>query len=137
MLVYYWIYIILFLADSFFGQFYKDNKDKQKKSFTITAFLLIFLLIALRHQSMGIDLGYFSKKIGYLTSFDILNSYSWNEIFELDNWLNYERGYIIFNKIVGTINNNRQFFLGASAFVSLLPIFLYIGKKLKKYGKIN
>ena len=126
---YYLLYIILFLADSFFGQFYKEDKDKQKKAFTLTAFLLVFLLFALRHPSMGVDLGYFGHKMGYLQSFDILNTYSWNEILKLESWLNYERGYIVFNKLVGSLYNNRQFFLGVCAFISLFPIFLYIRKK--------
>ena len=129
MAVYYWIYLMLFFADTFFGQMHKNDREKQKSFFCIFAFVLLFLLFALRHQSMGIDLGYFGQKLGYLNSFDLLNTYSWKEIFNLDGWLNYEQGYIFLNKLVGTIVNDRQIFLGVCSFISLFPVFLYIRKK--------
>ena len=128
---YYIVFIILYCSDTLFGYIYKDKmtQKKQNTSFCIVAFIALFLLFALRHQSMGHDLGYLSKKMGYLESFDILNTYSWKDIILMKNWLNYEKGFIIFNKLVGTIINNRQFFLGSCAFVSLLPVMLYISKK--------
>lgn len=129
MLVYYMIYLFLFLADTLCVMVFKNDKEKQKKMYCFIAFMLIFLLFALRHQSMGIDLGYFGHKMGYLSSFDELNTYSWKEIFEMESWLNYEKGYIVLNKLIGSIYNNRQFFLGAIAFISLVPVFLYIRKK--------
>lgn len=129
MLVYYWIYILLFFADTLCAMLYKDDKEKQKKLYCFTAFMLIFILFALRHPGMGVDLGYWSKHGGYLGSFDALNTYSWDEILKLDEYLNYERGYIIFNKLVGSIYKNRQFFLAVSSFISLVPTFWYINKK--------
>ena len=130
MSVYYIVFIILFCADTLFGFFFKSKLtvEKQKRAFCFVAFVLLFLLFALRHQSMGIDLGYWSNHGGYLGNFNILNTYSWIDIFKLEKFLNYERGYIILNKMVGTIYNNRQFFLGVCAFIGLAPIMAYFAK---------
>lgn len=107
-----------------------EDKDKRDRFFCIVFFSGIFLLLALRHPSMGIDLGH-DRYYGYLPSFDKLAAMSWQEIFTLDEWLNYERGYVLFNKLIGSIFQNRQFFLAAVAFVSLFPVFFIIYRESK------
>lgn len=106
------------------------DKGKRDRFFCIFFFVGIFLLLALRHPSMGIDLGH-DRYYGYLASFDKLSAMSWQEIFALDEWLNYERGYVIFNKLIGSISQNRQFFLGVVSFISLLPVFFMIYRESK------
>ena len=100
---------------------------KTKKYGAVLGCILLVLLLALRHQSMGVDLDYKSE-IGYLASFDKINKFTWAEVFTLQ-WRNYERGYILYNKLIGFIWNERQFFLAVSALVAILPIAIVIYKK--------
>ncbi len=129
MVVYYWFYAILvFLAILIYAR----NKpvEEQHKKICVVGFFALFLLIALRHPYMGVDLGW-GYSTGYLHSFEALSEYSLREIFQLENYLNYERGYIIFNKLVGLISKDQQFFLSVCAFVSVLPIAIYTYKRSK------
>lgn len=122
------IYYIMYAILIFIAILSRKNKAKSKIIIVITGFCLLFILLALRHWSMGVDLGYYSTgvKMGYIPSFEKLNTLSWKYILTMDQYLNYERGYIIFNKLIGSIWNNSQFFLGVCAFLGMLPIFLYI-----------
>ena len=110
--------------------FYNERTDRKKfnKLFTIVFFISLLLLIGFRHPSMGHDLRYGSSN-GYLGSFDIIGSMSWPEVLRIKIFLNYERGFIIFCKLISFICHNTQFFLFISAFLSLFPIFLFIYKK--------
>ncbi len=91
-------------------------------------FIFLLLIFALRHPSMGNDLHY-QDSFGYLGSFDRLNGLSWTEIFKLNHFMNYEKGYIVLNKVIGAIWNNRQFFIAVMAFLSLYPIYRFIKNK--------
>lgn len=94
------------------------------------SFTLVFLVLALRHQSMGIDLGYYSRyHTGYLDSFDVLGSLSWSQVLETKNYLNYEYGYILLNKLIGGIWRDRQFFLASCALLSVWPVAKTAGQK--------
>lgn len=94
------------------------------------SFFLVFMVLALRHQSMGVDLGYYSEyDTGYLDSFDVLSNLPWSQILTMAEYLNYERGYVLLNKLVGSVWNNRQFFLAVCAFLSLYPIAKVTAKK--------
>lgn len=129
MVAYYWFYAILvFLAILI----YAKNKpvEEQHKKICVVGFFALFLLLALRHPYMGVDLGWGYSK-GYLHSFEVLNEYNLREIFQLKQHLNYERGYIIFNKLVGLISKDQQVFLSVCAFVSVLPIAIYTYKRSK------
>lgn len=77
---------------------------------------------------MGIDLGY-GTNYGYLASFNYLSKLSIKEIITMDGYLNYEKGYILLNSIIGLISKNQQFFLACCAFISLFPISYIIWKK--------
>lgn len=86
-------------------------------------FTLVFMLLALRHQSMGIDLGYYSVyHTGYLDSFDVLSNLSWSEVLNTKQYLNYEYGYILLNKLIGSVWHDRQFFMAACALLSIYPV---------------
>lgn len=95
------------------------------KKICFCCFLLIYLTLALRHQTMGVDLK------GYLSSFEILIDYSWGSVFELESFLNYEKGYVIFNKLIGSIYANRQFFLAVCALIPIASISYIIYKYSK------
>lgn len=108
----------------------EPNLSSEKNIFPFTTFFcfaFLFLLFALRHQSMGNDLRYLSTN-GYLGSFDILSGFSLKQVIKIDTFLNYEKGYIIFNKLVSVIYNNRQFFLAVVAFCALYPVYRLIKK---------
>ena len=126
MIPYFLLYIILVASHLISNKLF-DDEAKIKKIICITGFICVFALLALRHESLGVDLDYRSP-FGYLGSFDTLNSYSWKTIITLDHYLNYEKGYIIFNKIVGSIFNNRQFFMAICGLVTIAPISFLIYK---------
>lgn len=93
-------------------------------------FFLVLALLALRHPSMGRDLGYYSDTgTGYLQSFEVLTRYPWNQLLVWQGYLNYEPGYILLNKLLGMLWQNRQFFLAVCAFLSLLPVGGLIEKR--------
>lgn len=95
---------------------------KKAMVYSWTAAMLLTLLLGLRHPSMGVDVG------GYLQSFRQLSSMTWTEILRLKSFLNYEKGYILFNKLVGSIRDSEQFFLLCCAAASFLPIGTVIGR---------
>ena len=126
MTIYYVIYS-LFGITPIFSTGLQNKESTARKLFCFVAFLSLFLMFALRHQSMGIDLKYMTT-YGYLGRFESIAKTSWTAIFDR-TVANYERGYIIFNKIIGTICNDKQFFLGACAFFTILPIIYVIYKR--------
>ena len=130
MIPYYALYLLLFFLNAITKNTY-TNEEKRKTFFCVGAFVAIATMFSLRHQTMGIDLIGDVKKevIGYLGAFERINLCTWSEIFSMESFLNYEKGFIIFNKLVGTIYNNKQFFLAVCAVVSTLPIMLYIRRK--------
>lgn len=124
------IYFALYAALGLTGIFLNNSLAETKKSnrvVCIVGFLLISLMLALRHPSMGHDLRYL-ESTGYLGSFDRIATISWKNIFDY-SIQNYEKGYIIFNKLISSIYNDRQFFLGACAVLSTLPVAACIYKK--------
>lgn len=132
MAIYYAAYAIICLVALIMQR--ATNSDKRKNGVICAfGFLIFFLILALRHWSMGVDLGYYSMgESGYIYSFEVLNKYSWADIIKLKEYLNYERGYIIFNKLLGSIWNEKQFLLGVCAFIniSVTGVFIYKRSKL-------
>lgn len=126
MTIYYGIYILLSIVALWYSN--KEYEEKTKrKAICLIGFFSIFLMFALRHQSMGVDLHY-RAYYGYLGWFDTISEMSWADVF-IAKIANYERGYIILNKLISVLNADRQFFLGTCAFFTLLPIFYIIYKK--------
>ncbi len=123
------IYILIYAVVFLMVLIWKDHVDQKKVNqlICIVGFLLITLMLGLRHPYMGVDLGYL-RSTGYLGSFDRIANISWKEIFDY-NILNYERGYIVFNKFVSSIFNDRQFFLMACAIICILPIAYLVYKR--------
>lgn len=129
--IYYFIIIAFYLFQSQrslslsrYGQLTDEmeNQNRRDRHFAIVATVLLVLMIGLRSEEMGVDLA------SYLPSFTRLNNYSWAQLFSLDSYLNYEKGYVIFNKVVGSISTNYNFFLFVCAVVSIFPIGVFIYK---------
>lgn len=122
MIPYIFLYAIIFLFP-ILGKAIHD-KRKRKYIYCIFVFGTILLLIGLRHPSMGNDLP------GYLKSFHRLNQKSWGEILALDSYLNYEKGYILFNKLIGMLTlGNEQMFLFICAMLATVPVGYMVYKK--------
>ena len=126
------LYYITYLLIWVLYNISKNSSPFEKKRnalFCSGCFMVIFTLLALRSPKMGIDLLGKGEKAGYLGSFDIISRYPLQQVLKMESYLNYERGYIIFNKLVSMIYNNKQFFLGVCAFLSVLPVMIYIKKR--------
>ena len=89
-------------------------------------FLFLFLVLALRHPSMGADLSY-GDYFGYLGRYEAIYTKSFKELFLTDIG-NYEKGYIFFNKIISFVSFDTQWLIVCCAFVSLLPVFIIYRK---------
>ncbi len=131
MTVYYSVYAIMCFV-ALISQHMSQNLKYRHKMICIIGFTLIFGILALRHWSMGNDLGFYvpsNENSGYIPSFMKLNTYSWKEILKMKSFLNYEKGYVIFNKLVGSIYCNKQFFLGVCAFINISVTAVTIYRK--------
>lgn len=123
------IYILLYLL-IIFGSYlvYKLSKEKnRKRNVAIVCSTALIAIIALRHPSMGIDLHY-GENEGYLFSYGQIANFSWSEIFSMETYLNYERGYVIFNKLLSLFFTNYQFLLIACALLSMIPLCVFFYK---------
>ncbi len=126
------IYVVLFVMANIFISFEESETiSKWTKRAVVCGVmgLLLFLTFALRHPSMGIDLHYGSSS-GYLASYKKIAEMSWEEVLAMESYLNYERGYVIFNKVVSTLfGSDYQILLIACAFCSIAPMVYVIYKK--------
>lgn len=127
MTTYYVMYSLIIITGIFFNS---SKKEKKIKVVSFIGFITYFLILALRHPSMGVDLGY-QRAYGYLRSFDIIGDMGWLETLFIGSFLNYETGYIFFNKIVASICLDQQFFLAICALLSYAPIYYIIYKYSK------
>lgn len=126
MTVYYLIYALILCTAGIIGRTGITPMQRKKRSVVyITA--LVVLVVALRHPSMGIDLGY-GRYYGYLVSFQQISRYTWKDLLALTGWQNYEWGYILFNRILGYISTDYQCLLIGCAIASIVPIGIMIWK---------
>lgn len=126
MTVYHILYLLILLNAKWREKDGVSLEQKRRRTAVIPALLLI-LVFGLRHPSMGWDLGY-GKQGGYLWSFKMISKYSLHELFKLGGWLNYEWGYIFYNKLLGYISYSEQWLLFVSAVLSFLPIAVLFAK---------
>lgn len=79
-----------------------------------------FLLLALRHFSVGTDIK------GYITRFGSVSKMSFAEIFQ--NFSG-EYGFWVLNKLISLISTNEQFYLAIMALVCILPLWYLYAKE--------
>lgn len=101
--------------------------ERKTRIYSLTAALVLALLLGFRHPSMGVDLGY-GRSIGYLASFSQIAEMSWEEIRELAAFQNYEWGYIWLNKLLSCINREPTCLLLGCGVLSLVPVGIIIGR---------
>lgn len=114
-------YYVLVGAPLLFSLFHALRNDRNgrlstapQKNYTIVVFfVLYFLLLALRHESIGVDLG------GYIRSFTRLRNYSWGEAIQTSRW---ETGFVILTKFIGTFIASPQVYVAIIAALCVLPV---------------
>lgn len=130
MAIYFGLYGVLFFCSIWSRRYHDDLLKKHNKRLSYFIFAMLFLLLACRHPSMGMDLHYGNPWTGYIYGFHYITSeMTWADIISGGRFQNYEWGYIVFNKIVGSIFKDTQFFLACVAFVCLFPVYAVISKK--------
>lgn len=129
MTVYFLMYFLILFGSSLWSKTGKTLEARRECTAAFPIFWMI-LVLGLRHPSMGTDLRY-GMSGGYLGSFKIIANFSWGELFQNGDWLNYERGYILYNKILSLVSTSPQWLLFVSAFLSLYPLKVLF----KKYSK--
>ena len=127
MVVYLGLYALLFVLQCS-QTILEGSALKKKRIVSFGCCFLLFVLLASRHPSMGRDLGDGMSE-GYIHSFRRIAMMSWGKVFNLQEFLNYEKGYIVLNKILASISTEVQFFLGAVALISLVPIYIVVAKR--------
>ena len=86
-------------------------------------FVLFFLLLSLRHETIGRDLG------NYHYTFTALSSYSFKDIWKADT----DILYALLNWVVGQITDDFQIFLTVVAAITVLPVAKLYSED-KQYG---
>lgn len=99
-----------------------QNNPVNRKIFLVISAGLLILIMGLRSQEMGVDLD------GYLNSFERLGAQSWSDVLALDSFLNYEKGYVLFNRFLWVITEERQILVFVCAVLSLVPMARMIYK---------
>ena len=146
MFIYYIYYIIITLLYIFVngysyklfpGTGIKKNKsgsiDKQIIFFIFVSCSFMILILGVRSERNGLDL-HNSLGTGYFYYYDYINNDSVLEIlrnFGKQKYANFEIGFVLFCKFIGTICSNRQIMLFASALISIVPVGYFIYKNSK------
>ncbi len=114
----YYVLIGAPLLFSFFHALRIDRNDPLStappKNYTIAFFfVLYFLLLALRHESIGVDLD------GYIRAFTRFRGYSWGEAITSSRW---EVGFVIFTKFIGVFTASPQIYVAIIAALCVFPV---------------
>ena len=129
MIVYFLMYMLILLGAPIAARTGKTAEQRKRRA-VLWMVVLIALVVGLRHPSMGFDLQY-GRSDGYLWSFQHIAKYSFSELLNMRGWLNYEWGYIFYNKLLSYFSEDVQWLLIASAAASIVPVGYFI----RKYSK--
>lgn len=120
------IWGIIFLVPS--NQITLDGEHK-RKTFIIICCIQWVLISSLRADSVGAD------TVNYMRLFDVHNNMSWEAVllaakdyyFGSEVAVDYELGYVIFEKLIGSISSSHLFYkmVIATIFMSALGVFIY------------
>ena len=89
-----------------------EYKKRNDKIVTVTFFVIYFFLLALRSNYVGAD----SSNYEYM--FDTINSYSWEDCWQYSD----EYGYVLLNKLIGSLGFSYQWFVAIVALITVLPL---------------
>lgn len=118
MTIYYVIYSLIGIT----ALLYSNRVIFTKKMFCAFCFSLIFIMFALRHPTMGVDIGY-GGYTGYWPMFAYISDMPWIDVFTIPV-KNYEVGYTVLNKIISCFTDNAQWLLAVCAAI----VFFFFGK---------
>ena len=129
----YYVLYILFGAVACFGSFFTAEREKVAKVQNYICFTAVAVLLMFRHQSMGVDLQWIaeSSTTGYLPAFDYISKQGFIGLFSNceANHVHFEEGFVLYTKLISVISKERQFYVGITALLCLIPIGILIGKK--------
>jgi transmembrane protein EpsG len=123
--------ISIFIYLSFFSLLKKtihvipNQKDKNIK-LLITIGLQLFFISAFRAKDVGIDLQ------RYIPRYNLIASTEWKDIFSLRHVVDFEYGYILYNKVISTLFKNEQALLIVTSAIVTFSFSYFIWK----YSKI-
>lgn len=112
MLHYYIAYSLMLIVALFTA-----GKQSKARSMCIAFAMIWIVVLGFRHPSMGVDLSYQSD-YGYLALFEYISDLPWKEVLT-EEILNYERGYIILNKLIGYLSSDSQILIFACSIISI------------------
>lgn len=116
--------------------FYYTREKKWKKQkilLTIIAFGLLVLVVGLRSERNGLDL-YNSLGTGYFYYYEKINEDSVLEIlrnFGKRKYANFEIGFVLFCKFLGSICHNKQILLFGCAIMAIIPVGYFVYRNSK------
>lgn len=104
-----------------------NSTEMEKKKYCISFALIWIIILGFRHPSMGIDLGFNNDYGGYLREYIYIGNLSWKKCFT-QQILNYEKGYVIFNKMLNLLSDDYQFLIFACASIPMIFVARWIYK---------
>lgn len=117
------IYFFLAGALLLYGISYKANlSNRRKRNYILIAFGILTLVAALRSPEVGRDLA-----SHYAKRYEMIGSYSWEQIPEFSVLTGYELGYCYYTKILNFISPNVQFFIAVTSIIiyGITGYFIY------------
>lgn len=111
------VYYFLGLTPFIFYSVYRQN-PKERNRYTLGFFFVVLcILLALRHVSVGTDLE------AYSPTFESISKAKWKDIFTVCYM---EKGYVVLNKIVSFLGGDFRVFLCVVSLMTTIPFyFLY------------
>ncbi len=115
-----WMYIglilVILLASGFFGTLYKGNHEKREKAILLFGIILIFLLLALKKDTIGIDIA------GYEEAYEESALHTWLDT----DWIYFESGYTILMQFLVFRGVSFQAFTALLYLVLCSALYLFI-----------
>lgn len=108
---------------------------KDKKRYVFVVSLQMFLILALRNSTLGVDLENYNlgyQYISHLNFFDMISRLHFFNVAKLIYPFDYESGYVLLNWIVSIFNFNFHGLLVVIAFINMTIIGFFI----YKYSKV-
>ena len=128
----YSILCLIYAVVAFFGAYAPEDKREETRRYqNLICFICLAVLFMFRHQSMGVDLHWKNdgKYIGYLPMFDVIAECPVKDLLFMTKKYSFETGFKVYMKIVSLISKDRQFFIGITSFLCLLPIWYLFDRK--------
>lgn len=125
-----WIYLLNILMIPLYSRLFKN-----RRTFVIVVSLQLFLILALRSTSLGVDLSNYSDGYDYIRGLgfsDVMSRIHFFHEADLVYPFSYEGGYVLFNWMVSHIGLNFHGFLVVCAAINVVSISWFIYRYSKK-----